>query len=98
MLSTRKPVRKAGFNVSEIGKILGEMYRSNYERYFKDHPDKDKIVEALVTGTYESTEQVDRWFDEGEYYSAKHLDEALAKLPVNKDGTVTFKYWKANGS
>lgn len=83
--------------MSDIGKILGEFYRPSYEERFKDHPDKDRIVEALVTGNYESTEQVDKWFDEAEALSWKRVLEA-GKNALEENNTVTFDYWKAHGS
>lgn len=69
--------------------ILGEIYRSRYEKQFEYHPKKDEIVEALVNGTYESTSQVDQWFAEAEHYSWQKLREY--KPPVDENGNVIFK-------
>lgn len=75
-----------------LGKILGETYRSVYEENFKDHPDKDRIVEALVKGG-NSIEQVDAWFGEANYYTWEKIRNAPRPEP-NADGTVTFVYYK----
>lgn len=76
--------------MDDLSKILLEVYRPNFEYTFRDHPDKDKIVEVLETGNFESKEQVDIWFAEAANYSWKKIVEAAKNMKPNKDGTVTF--------
>lgn len=73
--------------------LVGEIYKSRFEEHFKYHPNKDQIVAKLVEGA-NSTEQIDIWFAEADYYTAEHFRKVTNKMPVNEDGTVTFKIHK----
>lgn len=79
--------------MSDLGRLLGEIYRPAYEHHFRDHPDKDRIVEALVSGDV-APELVDLWFSEASGYSWKKLNDAVAKMPVSEDGTVVFQVFR----
>lgn len=79
---------------SELGKIIGEIYRTQYEEQFKDHPKKDEIVEHLVKGD-SSIEQIDLWFAEASHYTWKRIMNSPLPKP-NADGTVTFKFYKGD--
>lgn len=76
--------------MSDIGKILGEAYRSRYEMLFKHHPKRDEIIPKLVAGG-NSVEQVDLWFAEAENYNWDYMSNKIKNAPVNADGTITFK-------
>lgn len=82
---------KEGFKKSSL---LFDIYESTYRFTFKNHPNIEFIMEGFKNGSF-SADEIDNYFAEAGFYTHKKLQETVAKIPVNEDGTVTFKFHKA---
>lgn len=64
-----------------IGSTLLELYKPMITECFKDHPDRDRILEDIFAGNL-SNDEIDRVFTEASSYTLNKLMETGANLPV----------------